>query len=212
MFRSILRFLTGKHGFHSSRYWEDRYRAKGNSGAGSYGVFAEYKAEVINKIVAEKGVRSVIEIGCGDGNQASKLNVGKYLGVDVSKTAIARCKDIFRGDATRRFVHLSNLKKQTADLTMSLDVIYHLVEDEVFEAHMRLLFERADAYVLIYSTNIDKQEGLGRHVRHRRFTEWIEQHIPGVVLVETIKNQLPAEAFSPGDLPADFFLYRIEKK
>ena len=212
MFRRILRFLTGKRGFHSSRYWEDRYREKGNSGAGSYGVFAEYKAEIINQFVAEYGIRSVIELGCGDGNQASMLNIGKYLGVDVSKTAVARCKDLFRGDASRSFVHLPNLKDQSADLTMSLDVIYHLIEDEVFHSHMALLFERAEQYVMIYSTNVDQDQGLGQHVRHRKFSDWVEANASDFQSFKIIENNIDRSLFAEGDLPASFYIYRRVSK
>src|SRR5579859_8234848 len=53
----------------SSTYWEERYRAGGNSGAGSYGRLAEFKAEVLNGFVHSRGIRSVVEFGCGDGAQ-----------------------------------------------------------------------------------------------------------------------------------------------
>jgi hypothetical protein len=39
------------------------------------------------------------------------------------------------------------------DLELSLDVIYHLVEDEVFDAYMRSLFAHAGRFVVIYSSN-----------------------------------------------------------
>ena len=35
----------------SEEYWQRRYAAGGNSGEGSYGQFADFKAEVINKFV-----------------------------------------------------------------------------------------------------------------------------------------------------------------
>ena len=34
-----------------------------------------------------------------------------------------------------------------------MDVIYHLVEDEIFESHMAALFNHATRFVLIYSSN-----------------------------------------------------------
>ena len=52
-------------------YWENRYKNNGNSGAGSYGRLAEFKADVINNFIAENKITSVIEFGCGDGNQLS---------------------------------------------------------------------------------------------------------------------------------------------
>ena len=43
----------------SAAYWEERYRRGGNSGAGSYGKLAEFKAEVINDFVASTFTASV---------------------------------------------------------------------------------------------------------------------------------------------------------
>src|SRR5262245_15823168 len=75
----------------SGRYWEDRYGTEGNSGVGSYGKFAAFKAEVINVFVAARGVQSVIELGCGDGNQLKLAQYPKYTGYDVSETAVRKC-------------------------------------------------------------------------------------------------------------------------
>ena len=75
----------------SGTYWETRYSGGGNSGAGSYGQLAEFKAEVINDFVISKGISSIIEFGCGDGNQLLLARYPRYTGLDVSKVALARC-------------------------------------------------------------------------------------------------------------------------
>src|SRR5262245_61906539 len=90
--------------FHGSRhYWQDRYAAGGNSGVGSYGKFAEFKAEVINDFVAEKSIISVIEFGCGDGNQLKLSRYQTYIGFDVSKSAVQECQKVFGDDSTKAF-------------------------------------------------------------------------------------------------------------
>jgi hypothetical protein len=53
----------------SQSYWEDRYVSGGTSGPGSYDAQAEYKADFLNRFVRENAIGSVIEFGCGDGNQ-----------------------------------------------------------------------------------------------------------------------------------------------
>ncbi len=53
----------------SESYWDQRYLSRGNSGVGSYGKFAEFKAEIVNDFVRENGIMSIVEYGCGDGNQ-----------------------------------------------------------------------------------------------------------------------------------------------
>ena len=72
---------------HSAQYWDDRYRLAGNSGAGSYGRLADFKANVLNEFVAREKIASVVEFGCGDGNQLSLSRYPRYTGFDVSEHA-----------------------------------------------------------------------------------------------------------------------------
>lgn len=55
----------------SAAYWEKRYERGGTSGPGSCGRLAQFKAEVVNRFVAEHDVQSVVEFGCGDGGVVS---------------------------------------------------------------------------------------------------------------------------------------------
>ena len=82
----------------SADYWENRYKSGGNSGAGSYGQLCEFKADVINTFVAKNNIMTVMEFGCGDGNQLSYSNYPEYVGYDVSETAIDICKKKFVKD------------------------------------------------------------------------------------------------------------------
>jgi hypothetical protein len=94
----------GRKPFPGSRtYWEERYAGGGNSGVGSYSKFAEFKAEVLNDFIVSNSVGSVIEFGCGDGNQLSLANYPRYLGFDVSATAIDLCHAPFAGDESKSF-------------------------------------------------------------------------------------------------------------
>lgn len=82
-----------------------------------------------------------------------------------------------------------------ADLALSLDVIYHLVEDPVFDTYMRQLFESARKFVIVYSSNMDQAWPAG-HVRHRQFTRWVEQNKPEWCLHSSLKNAYP---YGPAD-------------
>jgi SAM-dependent methyltransferase len=88
----------------SGSYWEQRYASGGNSGAGSYGRLAEAKAAVLNRLVADQRIGSVLEIGCGDGNQVELAHYPAYVGIDVSPSVIAACHQRFIGDPTKRFL------------------------------------------------------------------------------------------------------------
>lgn len=192
----------------SPEYWDLRYKAKGNSGAGSYGRLAEFKAEVINAFVAEKNVQSVIEFGCGDGNQLNLASYKRYIGVDVSTTAIQICQAQFSGDPTKTFFHSDQYRSEKAELALSLDVIYHLVEDEIFEKYMTDLFGAAERHVIIYATNSDDDVHNAAHVRHRRFTDWVEKNASDFKLMQHIPNRYPYSEADPDNTSfADFFIY-----
>lgn len=60
-----------------------------NSGIVSNGKFARFKADTINRFVLDYHVRSVIEFCRGDGNQLKHARYPRYLGFDVSKTAVS---------------------------------------------------------------------------------------------------------------------------
>ncbi len=94
--------------FSSSQYWEDRYSGGGNSGAGSYGRLAEFKAETINKFVQGHSVRSVIEFGSGDGAQLELARYPAYTGVDISSRALELCRTKFKNDPSKRFIQASS--------------------------------------------------------------------------------------------------------
>jgi SAM-dependent methyltransferase len=194
----------------SSEYWEQRYRMGGNSGAGSYNRLAEFKANFLNRFVEEHKIASVIEYGCGDGAQLKLAKYPRYTGVDVSVTAVERCRALFDGDPSKKFLHSdAQTSKITADLALSLDVIYHLVEDSVFDTYMRRLFDSAARFVIIYSSNVD-QPWSGSHVRHRHFTRWIEKNTPDWHLVLFLKNAYPYDDTNPaGSSFADFYIFEL---
>jgi SAM-dependent methyltransferase len=208
--RDFLGRMFGKpRNFSSRQYWIERYALGGNSGAGSYERFAEHKARVLNDLVARHGIGSVIEFGCGDGNQLRYARYPAYLGLDISPLAIARCRELFAGDATKRFELLDMPDPEQADLALSLDVIYHLVEDRVFDDYMRRLFASARRFVAIYSSDSDAVSGpAAPHVRHRRFSAWIASNAPGWVLHERIPNEFPYDGNPLTSTFAEFHIYR----
>ncbi len=201
----------------SVTWWEQRYISGGNSGKGSYGVLAEFKAGIVNQFVGEFEVKSLIEFGCGDGSQLTLANYPCYVGLDVSQKAVTICKEKFINDQSKKFFvydpytfdeKTDQLKAETA---LSLDVIYHLVEDQVYSTYLKHLFGAGIKYVIIYATDKNK---LGRfyerHVRHRNFTKDIAIHFPNWKLIKKIKNKYPAEEGRTEASPADFFIYEAD--
>lgn len=194
--------------FDSAAYWERRYSTGRNSGAGSYGRLAAFKARVLNDFIAEKSVASVIDFGCGDGNQLSLMRPLPYLGVDVSKRAVADLRARYAGEPLYRFVLRGELAAgERGDLALSLDVIYHLVEDAVYETYMRGLFDHAGRYVVIYSSNREARYA-GSHIRHRAFGGWIARERPGWRALRHVPNPYPWDPADKAETSfADFHLY-----
>lgn len=192
----------------SSIYWKKRYCKGGNSGSGSYGHLAEFKAEILNSFVEKHGVESVIEFGCGDGNQLSYSKYEKYLGIDISMRAIEICQKRFKNDPKKKFLLLDDYQFETADLSLSLDVIFHLTEDKTYEQHMHKLFSASKKFVIIYSSNsTHNPSDLAVHVKHRNFTSLVSKNFPGFKLIQMIPNKYPYDG-TEGTSVSDFFIYR----
>jgi SAM-dependent methyltransferase len=201
---SLLRQRIRFHG--SAEYWERNYAYGGTSGPGSYHASAEAKAAFLNDFVHTREIGSVIEFGCGDGNQLSLADYPRYIGLDVSRSAIELCKRRFADDPTKSFFlydgacFTDRAGLFTADLAVSLDVIYHLTEDAVFEAYMAHLFTAGARFVVVYATN-GELPSAAPHVRHRHFTQWVEVHGQDWQLLQVTPGP------NPGQDRADFFTY-----
>lgn len=199
----------------SAKYWETRYSKGGNSGNGSYGELAAFKAEVLNAFISEHGIQSVIEFGCGDGNQLGMLKCPSYVGVDVSETVISACRQKYASDPTKRFmVAGADADYPTVEMAMSLDVIYHLVEDSVFTQYMRTLFDVPTRFVVLYSSNGNPVTQSATiwppHMLHREITAWAAQNATGWKLASKIPNRFPYERDKKGNERgsfADFYFY-----
>jgi SAM-dependent methyltransferase len=187
----------------SPDFWEAHYRARGTSGPGSRGDSAAFKAAETNRVVAANGIQSVVEFGCGDGYQLGLLSIPRYIGLDVSPRALSWCIQQYGPDFSKTFLRYDpscwrdNLRLVHAEMALSMDVVFHLVEDEIFEKYMSDLFAASDRFVLIYSTNETLQEN--RFTRHRRFTDWVAYHAPDWRLIEQTNN--------PDGSGAAFYLY-----
>lgn len=195
--------------FSSAAYWEARYRGGGNSGAGSHGRLAAFKADFLNALIRDNAVASAIEFGCGDGSQLGLLEVADYVGLDVAPSAVAQCRARFAGQEGRQFRLMGERAGLAAsELGLSLDVIYHLVEDAVFAEYMEALFAHAWRFVVIYASDVDAGWP-GQHVRHRRFSAHVARHFPDWQLAAVVPNLYPFDARNPDQTSfAAFHVYR----
>jgi SAM-dependent methyltransferase len=211
----IIKYLAGnpdKSFPGTANYWEERYHEGGNSGAGSYNRLAEFKADFLNSFINNKNIKDVIEFGCGDGNQAMLIKYPNYIGLDISKSAIHICIEKFINDSSKSFfLYDSTAFKDDknifqADLTLSLDVLYHIIEDDLFEKYMKHLFSASKKFVIIYSNDFNDRSA--SHVRERKFTDHVASNHKNWKLIDTVKNKYP---FDPKDQDntssADFYIF-----
>jgi SAM-dependent methyltransferase len=209
---------NGPQEFSDTRsYWENRYGKGGTSGSGSYGRLAQFKAEILNKFVVLNNIQSVLELGCGDGHQLSLLEFPLYVGLDISKKAISQCRELFKKDLRKHFFLYDPFKHEPddpwhkADMAISLDVIYHLIEDELYEMYMKHLFEAARRYVVIYSSNAEIITP-SSHEKRRIFTSWIEIKQPDFKPVAHIPNRFPYDSSNPENTSlSDFYFFEKVK-
>jgi len=196
----------------SEDYWIDRYKKGGNSGAGSYNNLAYFKGEIINKFVSKEKIETVIELGCGDGNQLEYFEFPSYIGFDISPIIIKICKEKFKQDESKQFLHLSKISSHRADLLLSLDVLYHLIEDQTYHNYLNELFDRAILYVIIYANNNDDSGNNPPHVKPRKFTNWITENKQDFQLIEHIPNKYPSVKGDDSTSSfADFYIYKRNK-
>ncbi|MBK8087413.1 MAG: class I SAM-dependent methyltransferase [Chitinophagaceae bacterium] len=207
MIKQFIKKLLGRDQFNSLNYWENRYAGGGNSGDGSYGRLSVFKADFINKFIEEKKIHSAVEMGCGDGHQLSIIHYPSYTGMDVSSTIIDLCRKKFEGDTSKKFVLYkpdSFVADDTlkADVALSLDVLYHIVEENNYLKYLQDLFSLGKKYVVVYSTNFYLHET--QHVLHRKFTDDAKRFTEWTFIAE-VKNPFPGNGEQ--ESMADFFVF-----
>jgi len=189
--------------FNSKLYWEDRYKNGDNSGLGSYGDEANFKSDYINNFIKNFDIKSINDFGCGDSNQISMfVGFKKYTAFDVSKTILDLCINKFKSDNRFTFVNNTN-DMSLSDVTFSLDVTYHVVEDKYFDEYMHNLFRLTNKYVLIYSINSDNSSGFAEHLKNRKFVDWVNTNYPNFELIDN-------KPFIGKNNGVGFYLFKIK--
>jgi trans-aconitate methyltransferase len=166
---------------------------------------------VLNDFVREQNIKTVIEFGCGDGNQLSLACYPAYSGFDVSTEAVKICKEMFNSCSTKKFDLVDNYKGESAELALSLDVLYHLIEDSVFESYIKRLFESSTKFTIIYSSNTNEQiKPISPHVKHRKWSDWVAMNIKDWKLIRHIPNKYPYNGDCQISSFSEFYIYEYD--
>lgn len=182
--------------FDSTRFWERRYQHGGNSGEGSMGKNAKWKADHLNAFVKDHKVGSVVEFGCGDGRQLALSEYPQYVGLDVSETAVELCRHRMADRPEYEFDTLppaDDWQYLGYDLSLSIDVAYHLPDDDVFAQHLRDVFDASTRWVILYTTDLLRGEPYPEssdHVLHRPVKGFVFVHFHDWALASVTYNEM----------------------
>ncbi|MCV0394041.1 MAG: methyltransferase domain-containing protein [Rhizobiaceae bacterium] len=155
------------------------------------------RIEAVLAAVCEAGARTVLDLGCGDGDLLLRLAVTRgietILGIDQSVEALARLRE--RLDACRdglaakvNLVRASLLDPGAVpegfDCALLIEVIEHLEPDRLSLAEKAVFAQAAPPTVIVTTPNVEFNGLLGvpagrfRHPDHRfewdrrRFSDW----------------------------------------
>lgn len=174
--------------FDSFKYWENRHSKFINRNK----TINTVSINSINTFIKEKNIKNLFDYGCGDGRMAQCIIVENYFGVDVSSTAILKCKELNPGKnfylCNKNDKNLKELLKAfKPDLSFSFSVISHVIEDKLFEEYMENLF-CSERFVFINAINENKFFS-AEYQKHRNFTKYIERFKDWKLLELGTKNE-----------------------
>ncbi len=93
----------------------------------------------------------------------------------MAPSAIQRCRDLFASDPTRCFLVYDPYRFDPAglkaELGLSLEVLFHLTEDALYQRYLQHLFGTATRWVVIFAPDEpDQTGGQFPHLRPRQFS------------------------------------------
>ncbi|HEY5927252.1 MAG TPA: methyltransferase [Kofleriaceae bacterium] len=114
--------------------WSKNDAGTGNSGTGSTArATTEYRA-LLQRVLAERGIRSVVDAGCGDWefSQLVDWTGVDYKGYDIVEAVVAEDTKRFAKPGIQFFVgNIVTDKLPAADLLISKHVLQHLPDNDV---------------------------------------------------------------------------------
>ena len=136
--RSVPRRLRGRESVFTWIYRKNRWASPESiSGYGSELRETRVVRQALPLLVAAHGVRTVLDIPCGDCNWIKEIDFGgrDYIGADIVADLVERNQVAF-GARNRRFVHLDVVRDPLprADLVLCRDCLIHLPNAAVLQA------------------------------------------------------------------------------
>lgn len=119
-------------------FWQQRYASGLDSGPGSGGPEAAWKVEQILRACAGRKIRTILDLGCGDGALGRAVMAGlpeaTCLGIDQAPAAVDLCRAAAPEGAEYQEGDLCSPGLPRADLVLCLDVLFHLQSQDRHDA------------------------------------------------------------------------------
>lgn len=104
-----------------------------------------HSSRIIVNTVRDLGIRSVLDVGCGNGANLEalqhELNIADVVGIDISPSALDIARRRVQGEFKVVDLEHDSLGR-TFDLVLSSQVIEHIHDDDAFLAKLRSMCER----------------------------------------------------------------------
>jgi hypothetical protein len=127
-------------------------RRPDNSGLGSRGQLAKFKADFVSKFVKDNNIQTLIDFGCGDLYNSSMIEVPSYLGVDI---VAHNMPDNPRANTFEAVVSRFDEFEceEPADMVLCMDVLYHILpgEQDYLKAALENMLKSTKKYLVIYA-------------------------------------------------------------
>ena len=90
--------------FDEKRYWNRRYsRGRGSSLAPRNKEEDALISDYINNFIKARSVKSVLDLGCGDGEFLKLINCPDYYGIDIAHVIIKKLNIEFKDEDAKNF-------------------------------------------------------------------------------------------------------------
>jgi 2-polyprenyl-3-methyl-5-hydroxy-6-metoxy-1,4-benzoquinol methylase len=177
--------LTGEDAF---AYWDSRHQRQDDLRSGGHIGIDQAANEVfyarrLGKLLEIIGDRTspgaplfVLDAGCGKGHFARALaRCGHRVdAIDASPTAIGRCRDLADGPRYALSTLSSWRSPWLYDLVLSIDVLFHILDDREWAASVRNLASlvRFAGKLVITDEDTDRRRQRGDYIQHRPQREY----------------------------------------
>lgn len=199
------------------RFWDkrhgdlDAWRAGGDRGISpeeNYEFYAFRFGRIIELIRRHSGIdrgQHILDAGCGRGHMTDWLSRCGHLAMGVDSSASAISWAITTYGPRFEVSSLDGYRpRELFDVVLCLDVLFHILDDDVWSASLQSLMRaaRAESTLIITDALRDKRFVLGNYIVHRALDEY------DAVLAPRGFKRVELQPYAFGSNPNQFVVYR----